>query len=72
MVQFHPVELQGGTAMAIRLLDLQLLYGVAGAREHFEDLCTALIRTEYSDAKGVRCESGDGGVDVYVGNWADP
>jgi len=46
--------------MAIRLLDLQLLYGVAGAREHFEDLCTDLIRAEYSDAKGVRCESSVG------------
>ncbi len=57
--------------MAVRLLDLQLLYGVAGARERFEQLCADLITTEYSDAKGVRCEPGDGGVDVYVGDWAD-
>jgi hypothetical protein len=58
--------------MAIRLLDLQLLYGVAGAREHFEHLCADLIRAEFSGAKEVRCQSGDGGVDVYVGDWADP
>ncbi len=58
--------------MAIRLLDLQLLYGVAGARERFEQLCTDLISAECSDAKGVRCSPGDGGVDVYIGDWADP
>lgn len=58
--------------MAIRLLDLQLLYGVAGAREHFEDLCADLIRAEFSDAKEVRCQPGDGGVDVYIGDWAKP
>src|SRR6266849_5771 len=58
--------------MAIRLLDLQLIYGIAGARERFEQLCADLISTEYSSAKEVRCEPGDGGVDVYVGDWADP
>jgi hypothetical protein len=58
--------------MAIRLLDLQLLYGVAGAREHFEDLCADLISAEFSGAKEVRCQPGDGGVDVYVGDWANP
>ena len=58
--------------MAIRLLDLQLLYGVAGAREHFEHLCADLIRANFSDAKEVRCQPGDGGVDVYVGDWVDP
>lgn len=57
--------------MAIRLLDLQLLYGVAGAREYFEHLCHDLIRAEFSDAKEVRCQSGDGGVDVYIGDWTD-
>jgi len=56
----------------VRLLDLQLLYGVAGAREHFERLCTLLIQSEYDSAKEVRCEPGDGGVDVYVGKWDDP
>jgi len=58
--------------MAIRLLDLQLLYGVAGAREHFERLCADLIRAEFSGAKEVRSQPGDGGVDVYIGDWADP
>ncbi len=58
--------------MAIHLLALHLLYGVAGAREHFEHLCADLIRAEFSGAKEVRCQSGDGGVDVYIGDWADP
>lgn len=58
--------------MAIRLLDLQLLYGVAGAREQFEHLCADLIRAECAGAREVRCQSGDGGVDVYIGDWSDP
>lgn len=56
----------------MRLLDLQLLYGVAGAREQFEQLCAHLIQSEYPSAKNVRCEPGDGGVDVYIGEWDDP
>jgi len=58
--------------LSVRLLDLQLLYGVAGAREHFERLCTLLIKSEFASAKEVRCDPGDGGVDVYVGQWDDP
>jgi hypothetical protein len=58
--------------MALRLLDLQLIYGVAGARERFEQLCKDLISAEFSGAKAVRCAPGDGGVDIYIGDWADP
>jgi hypothetical protein len=58
--------------LAIRLLDLQLLYGIAGAREQFEHLYADLIRAECTGAKEVRCQSGDGGVDVYIDDWADP
>ena len=57
--------------MAIRLLDLQVIYGVAGAREQFERLCAQLIRAEFPTANGIRVHRGDGGVDTYVGNWAD-
>lgn len=56
----------------LRLLDLQLLYGVAGAREQFEQLCLQLIKTVVPSAKGVRADPGDGGVDIFVGNWDDP
>src|SRR6266566_8450471 len=56
----------------VRLLDLQLLYGVAGAREQFEKLCAQLISSHYPMARSVRAEGGDGGVDVFVGDQADP
>lgn len=56
----------------VRLLDLQLLYGVAGAREQFEKLCAQLISSRYPTARSVRAEGGDGGVDVFVGDQADP
>jgi len=56
----------------LRLLDLQLLYGVAGAREQFEQLCLQLITSSVPSAKGVRADPGDGGIDVFVGDWNDP
>ncbi len=56
----------------VRLLDLQLLYGVAGARDQFEKLCGQLIRSQYPTARSVRADGGDGGVDVFVGDQADP
>lgn len=56
----------------VRFLDLQLLYGVAGAREQFEKLYAQLICSCYPNARGVRAEGGDGGVDVFVGDQADP
>lgn len=56
----------------VRLLDLQLLYGTAGAREQFEKLCNQLICSQFSMARSVRPEGGDGGVDLFVGNQSDP
>lgn len=56
----------------VRLLDLQLLYGVAGAREQFEKLCTQLVCSQYPTARGVRAEGGDGGVDIFVGDQTNP
>ena len=56
----------------VRLLDLQLLYGIAGVREQFEKLCGQLICKEYPTARCVRSEGGDGGVDVFVGDQSDP
>jgi len=55
----------------VRLLDLQLIYGVAGAREQFEKLCAQLICSQYPNARTVRNEGGDGGVDVFVGENTD-
>src|SRR5205085_5112653 len=57
--------------MAVRLVDLERLYGVAGAREKFEQLCGQLIRSKFPDARGIRVYRGDGGIDVYKGEFTD-
>jgi hypothetical protein len=56
----------------VRLIDLQLIYGVESARKKFEDLCARLICSQYPNARTVRNEGGDGGVDVFVGEYTDP
>lgn len=56
----------------VRLLDLQLIYGVAGAREQFERLCLQLIQSVFPTAKGVRPDPGDGGIDIFIGDWDAP
>jgi hypothetical protein len=58
--------------MAVKLIDLQLIYGVAGARAKFEDLAGQLVKGEQPDANKVRIVQGDDGIDVYVGEFTDP
>jgi hypothetical protein len=58
--------------MAVKLTDLRLIYGVAGAREKFEDLTVQLIRSERPDAERVRIVRGDGGIDAHDGSITDP
>jgi hypothetical protein len=58
--------------MPIKLIDLQLIYGVAGAREKFEDLASQLVRGEQPNADKVRIVRGDGGIDIHVGELTDP
>ncbi len=53
--------------MAVKLTDLQLIYGIAGAREKFEDLCAHLIRAEHPNLERVRIVRGDGGIDAHKG-----
>lgn len=57
-----------------KLVNLQLIYGVAGAREKFEELCISLIKN-INEGKigvsGVRANPGDGGIDIFVGEWTD-
>lgn len=57
--------------MAVKLIDLQLIYGVAGAREKFEELASHLVKAEIPEADKVRIKSGDGGIDVHVGELTD-
>jgi hypothetical protein len=58
--------------MVTKLAYLQLIYGVAGAREKFEDLAVHPIRSERPDAERVRIVRGDGGIDAHEGSLADP
>jgi len=58
--------------MAVKLTDLQLIYGAAGARDKFEDLAVHLIRSERPVAEWVRIVRGDGGIDAHEGSLADP
>ena len=50
--------------MAVRLVELERIYGLAGARDKFDQLCGQLIRSEFPEARGIRVHWGDGGVDV--------
>jgi hypothetical protein len=58
--------------MSVEILDLQLIFGVDGARRKFEKLAAKLIRGEFPGARAVRPKNGDDGVDIYVGDWNDP
>src|SRR5262249_46437512 len=62
----------GRRTMAVKLIDLQLIYGVAGAQAKFDDLSSQLVERDQPDADKVRIEQGDGGLDVFVGNLTDP
>jgi hypothetical protein len=56
-----------------KLVNLQLIYGIAGAREKFEELCVSLMKSniKHRNVNGVRANPGDGGIDIFVGNWTD-
>lgn len=58
--------------MPVRILDLQHLYGVAGAREQFEKLLLALVESLYDSARTIEVKQGDGGIDIYVGPFTAP
>jgi hypothetical protein len=58
--------------MAVKLIDLQIIYGLAGAREAFENLAFDLIKSEEPRAQKVRVSQGDGGIDAHVNDLSDP
>jgi hypothetical protein len=61
-----------GKNMVAKLTDLQLIYGLAGAREKFEELTVHLIRSENPEAERVRIVRGDGGIDAHEGSLSEP
>ncbi len=58
--------------MTVKLIDLQIIYGLAGAREKFEDLAFDIIKAEEPTAQKVRVSQGDGGIDAHVNDLSDP
>jgi hypothetical protein len=58
--------------MDVKLSHLVLIYGVAGAREKFEELTTQLIHSERPDTDRIRIVHGDGGIDSFAGSLIDP
>jgi len=52
--------------------DFKRLYGgYEGARKHFEDACETLFRKLHpqKNVKGVNSSSGDGGIDIFTGDY---
>jgi hypothetical protein len=58
--------------MLVNLRHLEILYGVIGAREKFEDMTVQLIRSENPSVDRVRVFRGDGGIDAFDGGLTDP
>ncbi len=56
----------------VSLRHLEILYGVAGAREKFEEMTVHLIHSQHPTAERVRIVRGDGGIDAHDGKLADP
>jgi hypothetical protein len=58
--------------MTVGIRHLEFLYGLAGAREKFEEMTAHLIRSQHPAAERVRIVQGDGGIDVHEGKLTDP
>lgn len=46
-------------------------YGLAGARERFDDFVVATVKSVYPSARPIRANPGDWSIDAYVGSLAD-
>lgn len=58
--------------MSVKLTHLQIHWGLAGARDKFEDMVTQLIHCERPDSQRVRIVKGDAGLDSFEGGLTDP
>ncbi len=57
--------------MSVKLANLQILWGLAGAREKFEDMVSQLIHVEIPNSQRIRILKGDGGLDSFEGELSD-
>lgn len=46
-------------------------FGDAGARDIFEKICTELMQCKFGEAHSVRVSQGDGGIDVFAGDFSN-
>ncbi|MTI47849.1 MAG: hypothetical protein FH761_08410 [Firmicutes bacterium] len=46
-------------------------HGNAGAREVFEEICVELYKYKCDEAYPIEVSQGDGGIDIYIGNFED-
>lgn len=44
-------------------------YGEAGARDIFEKICVELFQSKFEHTHGVKVTQGDGGIDIFVGDF---
>jgi hypothetical protein len=70
--RFGSLDRRKEPELAAKLASLQILWGVAGAREKFEDMVCQLIHVERPDSQRIRIVKGDGGLDSFVGELRKP
>lgn len=46
-------------------------HGKEGSRQVFEDACAKVFSEEYRNSYPVKCNPGDGGIDVFVGDFSE-
>lgn len=51
---------------------LLLKHGKDGSRAVFEDACTKAFSAKYQDAFPIKCNPGDEGIDVFIGDFKEP
>ena len=47
----------------------QMLGGIAGQREIFEDICRKIVLAEHPSTRPLREHKGDHGIDFFSGDW---
>ncbi len=47
-------------------------HGKEGARQVFEDVCADVFKKEHENSFQIKCDPGDDGIDVFVGDFSDP
>jgi hypothetical protein len=60
---------EGGIIMSRDFRSLRDDKGLEGARKIFEGICTELFQAKFDKAHGVEVSQGDGGIDIFIGDF---